>query len=50
MLDQTLTCMTLIRYETYLGNFAKNNTNVWYSTHHTLLDLGKSGLIVLQIA
>ena len=33
-----------------LTDFATNNSNVWFFKHHTLSDLEKLDLIVLQIA
>ena len=43
-LDET----TLVRYDKYLANCATNNINVWFYTNHTLCDLGKLHLILLQ--
>ena len=48
-LDKTLACITLIRYENYLANFAINNINIWFFAHHILSDIGKLELVVLLI-
>ena len=49
-LGEIWVCITLVRLEKYLANFATNNINVWFFTHHILSDPGKLDLIVLQIA
>ena len=43
------TCITLVRYDKYLANYATNNVNVWIYTNHILYGLGISDLIVLRI-
>ena len=47
---KTWTCITLARYEKYRANFATNNINAWFVTHHTLSAQGKLDLTVLYTA
>ena len=49
-LSQARTCITLVRYAKYLGNFAANYVNVRIFLHQILPGLGKLDLIILLIA